>query len=176
MEDETNIPVEPQAPEAAPELPTAALKAKVAGLETELAAERDRLLRKTAEFDNIRKRLTADAQRQADAGKLGFIQQALSVADALELALTTPSDKDTVEHLREGVDLTLNKLRQLLREHGVERCESLGQEFDPNRHEALTMGKDPAEPDHAVIQVVREGYVRGDQVLRHAQVVVNQLT
>lgn len=164
------------APEPAVESPVVALEARIAALEAELATERDNALRKAAEFDNIRKRLVADAKRQSEAGKLGFIQQVLAVADTLEVALNTPADKDTVEHVRQGVELTLNKLRQLLGEHGVTRYESLGQPFDPDRHEALSMGKNPDLPDQAVIQVFREGYARGDHVLRHAQVIINNLS
>jgi molecular chaperone GrpE len=151
------------------------LAKRIEEIETALAAERDNALRKAAEFDNIRKRLTADAKRQSEAGKLGFIQQSLAIADTLEMALTTPQDADTVEHVRQGVEMTLTKLRQLLSEHGVTRYDSLGQPFDPDRHEALSMGKNPDLPDQAVIHVLREGYARGDHVLRHAQVIVNNL-
>jgi molecular chaperone GrpE len=163
-------------PEPAVESPVTALETRIAELETALAAERDNALRKAAEFDNVRKRLVADAKRQSEAGKLGFIQQVLAVADTLEVALNTPADKDTVEHVRQGVELTLNKLRQLLAEHGVTRYESLGQPFDPDRHEALSMGKNADLPDQAVIQVFREGYARGDHILRHAQVIINNLS
>ena len=178
MTDETQQPTPnpgsaPEGADAASQV--AALEVRIAELEAALAAERDSALRKAAEFDNIRKRLVADAKRQSDAGKLGFIQQALAVADALELALTTPPDKDSVEHVRQGVELTLNKLRQLLGEHGVTRYESLGQPFDPDRHEALSMGRNPELPDQSVIQVFREGYARGDHILRHAQVTINNL-
>lgn len=182
MTEETQQPMpEPEstaapAPEPAVESSVTALRARVSELEAALAAERDSALRKAAEFDNVRKRLVADAKRQSEAGKLGFIQQVLAVADTLEVALTTPADKDTVEHVRQGVELTLTKLHQLLGEHGVTRYESLGQPFDPDRHEALSMGMNPDLPDQAVIQVFREGYARGDHVLRHAQVIINNLS
>jgi len=181
MTDEAQQPTpEPEpsatpAPEPAPASPVTALEARIAELEFALATERDSALRKAAEFDNIRKRIVADAKRQSESGKLGFIQQVLAISDTLELALTTPADKDTVEHVRQGVELTLNKLRQLLGEHGVARYESLGQPFDPDRHEALSMGKNPDLPDQAVIQVVREGYSHGGHILRHAQVIINNL-
>jgi len=171
-----NEPVETPAPEPAqPALELEALQARVTELEAQLATERENVLRRAAEFDNIRKRLVADARRQSDAGKLGFLQQPLAVADALELALSTPADKDSVEHVREGIELTLTKLRQLLGEHGVKRYDSLGEPFDPNRHEALSMGKNPDLADQTVIQVVREGYAHGEHILRHAQVIVNNL-
>ena len=152
------------------------LTKRIEELESVLATERENALRKAAEFDNIRKRLVADAKRQSEAGKLGFIQQTLAVADTLELALATPADKDTVPHIREGIELTLNKLRQLLSEHGVTRYESAGEPFDPDKHEAVSMGRNPDLPDQAVIQVVRDGYAHGDHILRHAQVIVNNLS
>jgi molecular chaperone GrpE len=165
----------PGSPPASPEQRIADLEARLQLAETTLADEREKLLRKAAEFENIRRRLTLDSQRVAEAKKLDFIQQALSVADNLEIALLTPMDKETVDHLQHGVRLTLDRFYQLLKENGVEKFTSLDQPFDPHRHEAVSMQKIEGKPDHTVIQVFREGFQRGDQVLRYAQVVVNQL-
>lgn len=159
-----------------PEARIAELEQKLAAAEAALAEERDRLLRKAAEFDNIRRRLASEAQRQSEAGKLDFIRSVLAVADTLELALQTPADTDTVEHLRQGVQLTLDKFAAVLREHGVEKIAALDRPFDPSRHEAVSMQRFEDKADHTVVQVFREGYIRGDQVLRPAQVVVNQLS
>jgi molecular chaperone GrpE len=153
----------------------AELEARAQQAEATLTEEREKFLRKAAEFENIRRRITADAQRTAEAKKLEFIQQALSTADNLEMALLTPADKETVDHLTAGVKMTLEKFYQLLREHGIEKIPSLDQPFDPHRHEAVSMQKIEGKPDHTVVQVYREGYIKGDQVLRYAQVVVNQL-
>lgn len=139
-----------------------------------LTEERDKRLRQAAEFENIRRRLTTESQRAAESKKNDFIQQALSIADNLEIALLTPETKETVEHLRSGVRMTLDKFYQLLREHGVEKFASLDKPFDPHRHEAVSATKVDGKPDQTVVQVFREGYTRGDQVFRHAQVVVNQ--
>ena len=143
--------------------------------EAALAEEREKFLRKVADFENTRRRITGDAQRTAESKKTEFIQQALSIADNLEMALLTPADKETVDHLTTGVRMTLEKFYQLLREHGIEKIPSLDQPFDPNRHEAVSMQKVESKPDHTIVQVYREGYIKGDQVLRYAQVVVNQL-
>lgn len=153
----------------------AELEARAQQAEAALAEEREKFLRKAAEFENIRRRITSDAQRTAEAKKIDFIQQALSIADNLEMALLTPADKETVAHLTSGVRMTLDKFYQLLREHGIEKIPSLDQPFDPHRHEAVSMQKIEGKPDHTVVQVYREGYIKGDQVLRYAQVVVNQL-
>lgn len=151
------------------------LEARVQQAEAALNEEREKFLRKAAEFENTRRRITGDAQRTAESKKVDFIQQALSIADNLEMALLTPADKETVDHLTTGVRMTLDKFYQLLREHGIEKIPSLDQTFDPHRHEAVSMQKIEGKPDHTVVQVYREGYIKGDQVLRYAQVVVNQL-
>ena len=161
--------------EPSPEQRIAELEAKLQQAETAIAEEKDKLLRKVAEFDNIRRRITGDALRTAESKKLDFIQQALAIADNLEMALLTPADKETVDHLATGVKMTLDKFYQLLREHGIERIASLNQPFDTARHEAVSMQKVEGKADSTVVQVFREGYVKGDQVLRHAQVAVNQL-
>ena len=161
--------------EPTPEQRIAELEAKLQQAEATIAEEKDKLLRKVAEFDNIRRRITGDAQRTAEAKKIDFIQQALSIADNLEMALLTPADKETVDHLATGVKMTLDKFYQLLREHGIEKIPSLDKPFDTARHEAVSMQKVEGKPDSTVVQVFREGYVKGDIVLRHAQVAVNQL-
>lgn len=161
-------------PPPAADARVAELEAKLKQAETAVAEEKDKRLRQAAEFENIRRRLTTESQRAAEAKKNDFIQQALSIADNLEIALLTPENKETVEHLRSGVRMTCDKFYQLLREHGVEKFTSLDQPFDPNRHEAVSAQKVEGKADNVVLQVFREGYLRGDQVFRHAQVVVNQ--
>ncbi len=164
----------PAAPLSPEQQRIAELEARVQQAEAALAEEREKFLRKVADFENTRRRITGDAQRTAESKKTEFIQQALSIADNLEMALLTPADKETVDHLTTGVRMTLEKFYQLLREHGIEKIASLDQPFDPNRHEAVSMQKVEGKPEHAIVPVFREGYIKGDQVLRYAQVVVNQ--
>ena len=171
----TPPPAEPATPLTPEQQRIAELEARVQQAEAALAEEREKFLRKVADFENTRRRITGDAQRTAESKKTEFIQQALSIADNLEMALLTPADKETVDHLTTGVRMTLEKFYQLLREHGIEKIPSLDQPFDPNRHEAVSMQKIEGKADNTVVQVYREGYIKGDQVLRYAQVVVNQL-
>ena len=69
--------------------------------------------------------------------------------------------------------MTLQQLRVLLRQHGIEAEESFGQPFDPRRHEAVAQRHDPDQADHAILEVFQRGYVRGEKVFRPAKVVVN---
>ena len=148
--------------------------AGVGALEAELAVQRERYLRLAADFDNFRKRITRETERSAAAQKEAFIRELLPVIDNLERALATDSSTAPAQ-LREGVQMTLQQLMQLLRRHGVEPEESLGQPFDPRYHEAVSVGHDPAQPDHVVLEAFQRGYRRGNEVFRPARVVVNDL-
>jgi molecular chaperone GrpE len=145
-------------------------------LEAELARQRDLYLRLAADFDNFRKRTKQDIDRRATAQKDAFIRELLPVIDNLERALMSGNVSTSHEKLRQGVQMTLQQLQQLLRRHGIEAEDSVGQPFDPNRHEALRARRDTSQPDHVVLEVFQRGYRRGDEVFRPATVVVNDLS
>jgi molecular chaperone GrpE len=143
-------------------------------LQAELAIERDRYLRLAADFDNFRKRAARETERSAAAQKEAFIRELLPVIDNLERALG--SDVSTSpEQLRQGVQMTLQQLTQLLRLHGIEPEESLGRPFDPLYHEAVSVRHDPSQPDHVILETFQRGYRRGNEVFRPAKVFVNDL-
>ena len=144
-------------------------------LKAELESQRDRSLRLAADFDNFRRRTAQDADRRAAAQKEAFIRELLPIIDNLERAIAS-DESTTAQQLREGVEMTLQPLRQLLRQHGIESEDSLGQPFDPHRHEALSTRNDPAHPDHTILEVFQRGYRRGDEVFRPAKVIVNDLS
>jgi molecular chaperone GrpE len=75
--------------------------------------------------------------------------------------------------LHQGVEMTLKLFVGLLQRHGFKSLETLGQPFDPHRHEAVALGHDPQQPDHIVLEVVQRGYCYGDNVFRPAKVIVN---
>jgi molecular chaperone GrpE len=144
-------------------------------LQTELAVQKGRYLRLAADFDNFRKRTARETGRSAAAQKEAFIRELLPVIDNLERALG--SDVSTSpEQLRRGVQMTLQQLTQLLRDHGIEADESLGRPFDPRYHEAVSVRHDPSQPDHVILETFQRGYRRGNEVFRPAKVVVNDLS
>jgi molecular chaperone GrpE len=170
-----NTEPDPGASETKPAGNASASKAEISALEAELAVQKDRYLRLAADFDNFRKRITRETERSAAAQKEAFIRELLPVIDNLERALA--SDVSTSpEQLREGVQMTLQQLMQLLLRHGVEPEASLGRPFDPRYHEAVSVRHDPAQPDHVVLETLQRGYRRGSEVFRPAKVVVNVLT
>jgi molecular chaperone GrpE len=143
--------------------------------QTELAMQKDRYLRLAADFENFRKRTAQETERRAAAQKEAFIRELLLVIDNLERALGADASTSS-EQLREGVRLTLQQLHQLLRRHGIEPEESLGQPFDPHYHEAVITRHDPSQRDHIVLETFQRGYRKGAEVFRPAKVVVNDLS
>jgi molecular chaperone GrpE len=143
-------------------------------LQAELAAERERYLRLAADFDNFRKRTARETERSAAAQKEAFIRDLLPVIDNLERALGSDISTSPAQ-LRQGVQLTIQQLTQLLRLHGVEPEECLGRRFDPLYHEAVSVRHDPSKPDQMILETFQRGYRRGDVVFRPAKVVVNDL-
>jgi molecular chaperone GrpE len=99
----------------------------------------------------------------------------LPVIDNLERALAAGASRESSQ-FRQGVEMTLKQLQQLLRQHGVESKEMVGHPFDPHQHEALSQGHDPAQPDHAILAILQRGYGQGEKIIRPAKVVVNDLT
>jgi molecular chaperone GrpE len=143
---------------------------------SELAEVKDRLFRLAADFENFRKRTAQETERRAAAQKELFIHDLLPAIDNLERALASGNTSTSHEQLRQGVQMTFHQLQQLLRRHGIEPEESLGQVFDPRRQEALSTRRDPARPDHTVLEVLQRGYRRGQEVFRPAKVIVNDLS
>ena len=107
-------------------------------------------------------------ERNAAAQKEAFIRELLPVIDNLERALG--SDVSTSpQQLRQGVQITLQQLTQLLRGHGIEPEETLGRPFDPLYHEAVSVRHDPTQPHHVILETFQRGYRRGGEIFRPAR-------
>jgi molecular chaperone GrpE len=131
----------------------------------------DRWLRKTAEFDNYRKRIERERREQADQAVLDLMQQLLLIVDDFDLALTVdPGESGTA--YRKGVELIRAKLTDLLRKYDVRPIEALGADFDPNVHQAVMHEESPEHREGEVIGELRKGYMIGDRLLRPAMVKV----
>ena len=133
----------------------------------------DRLLRKTAEFENYRRRIERERREQADQAVLDLLLELLLVVDDFDRALAAPSGNGPEEvTYRKGVELIQSKLQELLRRQGVRTIEALGADFDPNIHQAVAHEVSPGHPDGEVIDELRRGYMKGDRLLRPAMVKV----
>jgi molecular chaperone GrpE len=131
----------------------------------------DRLLRKTAEFDNYRRRVERERREQADQAVVDLLQDVLLIVDDFERALTVAAGEDASAY-RKGVELIHSKLQDLLRKRGVKPIEAIGRDFDPNVHQAVSHESSPNHREGEVIGEMRRGYTMGDRLLRPAMVKV----
>lgn len=131
----------------------------------------DRYMRKAAEFDNYRKRVERERREQADRAVVSLLEDLLSVVDDFDLALTVDAGESGAAY-KKGVEMIHAKLQDLLRKQGVKPIEALGQDFDPNRHEAVMQEPAEGRRDNEVTAVLRKGYTLNDRLLRAASVKV----
>jgi molecular chaperone GrpE len=140
-------------------------------LRKQLAEQTDLKLRLAADFENFKRLSRQESDSRAAAQKESLIHELLPIIDNLDRALASGASSGSPQ-LHQGMEMTLQQLRLLLRQHGIELEESVGQPFDPHRHEALSQRHDAAHPAHSIIEVLQRGYRRGDKVFRPAKVVV----
>jgi molecular chaperone GrpE len=126
----------------------------------------DRLLRKTAEFDNYRKRVERDRQTMADAVTTEVVRDLLPLVDDLERALKADTGADGAEAYRKGVELIHRQLVEILRKRGVRPIEALGTDFDPHVHQAIAHEVAEGRREGEVIEEFGRGYTLNDKLIR----------
>jgi molecular chaperone GrpE len=149
-------------------------------LRSENAELKDRYLRLAAEMDNLRRRTEREVKDAKTYSVAAFARDMLSVSDNLRRALDAiPAEAKAggdagFVALVEGVEMTERAMLGALERHGVKKIEPTGQKFDPNFHQAMFEVPNSEIPANTVIQVVQDGYVIGDRVLRPAMVGVSK--
>lgn len=140
----------------------------------EASENHDRYLRVHAEMENYKKRIERTYADLARTSKKDLLLKLLGVKDNLERALAygAGSETDGDESIVQGVRLTEYQLDQVLRAEGVTPMDLKGEPFDPELAEALGTAVHPDLPDQVVAEVVQQGYLYQDQVLRPAKVIV----
>lgn len=166
--------VEPQVTaadvEMSPEEEIAGLSAQVETLQQELAEVRDQMLRAAAEAQNVRRRSEADVEKAHKFALEKFARELLPVADSLEKATEALGDVDAAQ--KEGVEMTLRLFMGVLEKFQINQVHPMGQTFDPQYHEAMSMVPNPALPPNSVMDVLQKGYTLNGRLLRPAMVVV----
>ena len=131
----------------------------------------DRLLRKTAEFDNYRRRVERERREQADRAVVDLLEELLLVVDDFDLALTVDAGEGAAPY-RKGVELIHAKLHDMLRKQGLRAIEAVGADFDPNIHQAVLHESSADHRENEVIGELRKGYMLHDRLLRPSLVKV----
>jgi len=139
-------------------------------LEQELKSKTDAYLRLAAEYENYRKRSTADkAHIYADA-TANAIKEILPIGDSLDMA--AKSVENAPEEYRKGFELMCSQFKTSLEKLGVETFGETGDTFDPKLHNAVMKVEDESLGENTVAQVFQKGYKKGDKIIRHAMVQV----
>src|SRR5215212_9043444 len=162
----SDVPVTDTPESAAPAEP---VSTELVDLQRDRDDFKDRLLRKTAEFDNYRKRIERERREQADQAVVDLLQELLLVVDDFDRALTVDAGEGGNAY-RKGVELIHGKLHDLLRKHGVKAIDALGADFDPNVHQAVMHEESPDHREGEVIGELRKGYTLNERLLRPAMV------
>lgn len=129
----------------------------------------DAWLRAKAESENIRRRAQEDIAKASKFAIERFASELLAVKDSLEAGLST--ENPSMESLKSGTELTLKQLVAAFEKSGLKELNPVGEKFDPNFHQAISMIEADQEPN-TVVSVLQKGYLIADRVLRPALVVV----
>jgi len=140
-----------------------------------LAELNDKYLRLTAEYDNYRRRTLREKMELSKSAGEEILQSMLPVVDDFDRALESIDESQDIEAVKEGIHLIYNKFKDVLGEKGVKEIEAKEQEFDTDKHEAVSKIPAPSEDMKGkVVDVVQKGYYLNDKVLRFSKVVVGE--
>ena len=140
--------------------------------DAEIEELKDRLVRQMAEFDNYRKRTDKEKKQNYEIGASDFILKILPVVDNFERGLGAMTDADKESSFAQGIEMIYKQLITVLADLGVTPIEAVGQEFDPNLHNAVMHAEDEELGENIVAEEFQKGYKYKDTVLRHSMVKV----
>jgi len=133
----------------------------------------DQLLRVRAEMENLKRRQANELEKAHKFALEGFVRELLQVRDSLELGHDAARDERAdIAKLREGTELTLKLLTDVMGKFGVERIDPQGQSFDPEYHQAMTMQPTADAAPNTVVTVIQKGYLLNGRLVRPAMVIV----
>ena len=158
-----------ETPEVSEETPETVETPEVNPWEEKYNAERDAHLRVAAEFDNFRKRTIKEKEASYGNGKADAIAKMLPIYDNLERALNQPTEDASY---KKGVEMTMNELVKIFSSLGVEIFGNVGDEFDPNIHNAIMHTEDESVAENTITMVFQKGIKMGEKIVRFAMVQV----
>lgn len=149
-------------------------ESEVEKLKEQISELNDKYLRQVAEFDNFRRRNAKERVELIQTAGKDVITDLLVVLDDSERAQKQMETTDDVNQIKQGIQLVFSKLRNTLSAKGLKPMESIGKEFNPDLHEAITEIPAGEEMKGKVVDEVQKGYYLNDKIIRHAKVVVGK--
>ncbi len=132
----------------------------------------DRIMRLMAEYDNYRKRTDKEKSSMFEMGAKSIVEKIIPVIDNFERGFATVSDSDKDDPFVKGMDKVYSQFVTTLEEAGVKPIEAVGQEFDPDIHNAVMHVEDASLGDNIVAEELQKGYMYKDSVVRYSMVKV----
>lgn len=148
----------------------AALTAAVA----EAEEHRNQVLRVRADMENLKRRHAAELEKAHKYALDSFVRELLQVRDSLELGRSAAMEGADIDTLREGTDLTLKLLGDVMDKFGVVKLDPINQPFDPEFHQAMSIQPRADVPPNTVVGVIQKGYTLNGRLVRPALVLVSQ--
>ncbi len=133
----------------------------------------EQMMRLRAEIDNNWKRAERDLENAHKYGLKSFVESLLPIIDSMEMGqVAADADNATLESIREGSELTSSMFIQVLQKNGLEAVDPLGEKFDPEKHQAISMIEVEGAESGSVVEVMQKGFLLNDRLIRPAMVMV----
>ena len=137
-----------------------------------IAELNDRLMRQMAEFDNFRKRTEKEKQQMYGIGAAEVVEKLLPVVDNFERGLAAMTEEEKETSFAQGIEMIYKQLMTALSDLGVTAIEAVGQEFNPDFHNAVMQAPSEDYESGVITQELQKGYLYKEKVVRHSMVVV----
>lgn len=148
---------------------------QLADAQDKAAQSAELALRTRAEMENLKRRSERDVENAHKFALEKFVQELLPVIDSLDMAIqAAQADGATVDSLREGTELTVKMFKQCIEKFGIQALHPVGQSFNPDHHQAMTMIEHPEHAANTVVDVMQKGYLLNERLIRPAMVVVSK--
>ena len=134
----------------------------------------DRLLRLGAEFENYKKRVQREREDLIKYAGESFLMELLSIVDNFERAFQAADTTQDFKVLHQGVEMILTEIENFLKENGVKKMNTVGEQFDPHKHEAIEQVVCVDKPENVIVEESQAGYELNGRVIRPAKVKVSR--
>ncbi|MDN5386715.1 nucleotide exchange factor GrpE [Bacillus sp. LB7] len=164
----------PEADAPVEDTQTEMLEKQLKELQERLEEKENKLLRVQADFENYKRRARLDLEAAEKYRSQRIISDLLPALDNFERALQIDPDNEQTKSLLQGMEMVHRQILDALKNEGVEQIPSVGEQFDPNMHQAVMQVEDEAYESNAVVEELQKGYKLKDRVIRPSMVKVNQ--
>ena len=172
--EDVNDPIAPKIENVIIEEQIESLENEIETLKNEIYYLKDSVIRKTAEMENMRRRMEKEKQDIILYANEKLLNSLVEIPDTITQALNAASKTNDYDSLLKGIELIYQKTVKLFENAGVKKIEiNIGDEFNVDFHDALMQSPNEEIPEGHIVQVLQDGYMLGEKVLRHSKVITS---